>query len=89
MNSRFSDRWIEDGSYLRLRTISLSYNIPLKSNIVRNASVYAIATNLFTMTNYLGYDPEFSANTSIFSRGVDIGLNPQYKSVQLGLRIGL
>ncbi len=89
MNSRFSDRWIEDGSYLRLRTISLSYNIPLKSNIVRNASIYAIATNLFTMTNYLGYDPEFSANTSIFSRGVDIGLNPQYKSVQLGLRIGL
>ena len=88
-NSRFSDRWIEDGSYLRLRTISLNYKIPLKSSIIRNASVYGIANNLFTVTNYLGFDPEFSANTSLFSRGTDTGLNPQYQSVQIGLRIGL
>src|SRR5690606_41569628 len=46
-NSRFSDRWIEDGSYLRLRTISLNYNVPIKNSIIRNASVYAIANNLF------------------------------------------
>ncbi len=88
-NSRFSDRWIEDGSYLRLRTIALNYDIPLKIAVIRNASVYAMANNLFTLTDYLGFDPEFSAGTSMFSRGTDIGLNPQYKSVQIGLRIGL
>jgi TonB-linked SusC/RagA family outer membrane protein len=88
-NARFSDRWIEDGSYLRLRSLSLGYNLPLKSNFIRSATVYAVANNLFTITNYLGYDPEFSGNESIFARGVDLGMNPQYKSMQLGIRIGL
>ncbi len=88
-NARFSDRWIEDGSYLRLRSLSLNYSVPVKSTLIKDATIYALANNLFTFTNYLGYDPEFSANTSIFSRGVDIGLNPLYKSVALGVRIGL
>lgn len=88
-NARFSDRWIEDGSYLRLRTLSLNYNVPLKSSLIRNATIYALANNLFTFTNYLGYDPEFSANSSMFSRGVDVGLNPLYKSGSIGVRIGL
>ncbi|RKD12832.1 SusC/RagA family TonB-linked outer membrane protein [Pelobium manganitolerans] len=88
-NSRFSDRWIEDGSYLRLRSLSLSYNIPTKSNFIRSATVYAIANNIFTATKYLGYDPEFNANESVFARGVDLGMNPLYQSMQLGVRIGL
>lgn len=88
-NSRFSDRWIENGSYLRLRTLSLSYNIHIKGSLFRSATVYALANNLFTVTKYLGYDPEFSASNSIFSRGVDVGLEPMVTSMQLGLRIGL
>jgi TonB-linked SusC/RagA family outer membrane protein len=88
-NSRFSDRWIENGSYLRLRTISLSYNVPIKTSFFRSITVYAIANNLFTVTKYLGYDPEFSASGSTFSRGVDIGLEPMVKSTQLGIRFGL
>jgi TonB-linked SusC/RagA family outer membrane protein len=88
-NSRFSDRWIEDGSYIRLRTASLSYDVPMKPRFVKYASVYATANNLLTFTKYLGYDPEFSATSSVFGQGVDAVLEPQYKSFQLGLRLGL
>lgn len=88
-NSRFSDRWIEDGSYLRLRTITLSYNVPFKQGLFKYAVVYATGNNLFTATKYRGYDPEFSAGESIFTQGVDNTLEPQFKSVQLGVRIGL
>jgi hypothetical protein len=88
-NARFSDRWIEDGSYLRLRTLSATYNIPVKDGLlIKYAKIYATGNNLFTITKYLGYDPEFSASGSIFSKGIDTGLEPQYRSVQLGIRIG-
>lgn len=89
-NSRFSDRWIEDGSYIRLRTLSLQYDLPLKAgNFLKNASVYATASNLFTLTEYKGYDPEFSASPSVFAQGIDTGLDPLYRTVTLGVRIGL
>jgi TonB-linked SusC/RagA family outer membrane protein len=88
-NARFSDRWIEDGSYLRLRTMSVTYDIPVKDGLlIKYAKIYATGNNLFTITKYLGYDPEFSASGSIFSKGIDTGLEPQYRSVQLGIRIG-
>lgn len=88
-NARFSDRWIEDGSYLRLRTIAVTYNLPVKGNFMKYAKVYLTANNLFTMTKYLGYDPEFSASGSIYTQGVDTTLEPQVRSVQIGVRIGL
>lgn len=88
-NAQFSDRWIEDGSYLRLRSVNLTYNVPLKIKAIKYARIYATGNNLLTLTNYLGYDPEFSAGGSIFTQGVDTTLEPQYRSVQLGLRIGL
>lgn len=88
-NSRFSDRWIEDGSYIRLRTVTLSYNMPFKKGLFKYAVVYATGNNVFTATKYKGYDPEFSAGEGVFTRGIDNTLEPQVKSVQLGLRIGL
>lgn len=88
-NAQFSDRWIEDGSYLRLRSVNLTYNVPLKTKAIKYAKIYATGNNLFTLTNYLGYDPEFSATGSIFTQGVDTTLEPQFRSVQLGVRIGL
>jgi hypothetical protein len=88
-NSRFSDRWIEDGSYLRLRTISIAYNVPVKPTLIKYITVYASANNLVTFSKYLGYDPEFSATEHVFGQGVDIGLEPQVRSVQAGVRIGL
>ena len=88
-NSRFSDRWIEDASYFRLRTLSLSYNIPFKPKFFTDASVYVAANNLFTLTKYKGYDPEFSARPSVFAQGIDTGLDPIFQSVTLGVRLGL
>ncbi len=88
-NSRFSNRWIEDGSYLRLRTATFSYDIPFNSKFFKYATVYATGNNLFTITKYKGYDPEFSATESVFGQGVDNMLEPQVRSVQLGFRLGL
>lgn len=88
-NSRFSDRWIEDGSYFRLRTASLSYNLPIKAGFLRYSVLYITGNNLFTLTKYLGYDPEMSASPGVFTQGVDVTLEPQFRSVQVGLRIGL
>jgi hypothetical protein len=88
-NSRFSDRWIEDGSYLRFRTVTLSYNVQFKQGSFKYAIVYLTGNNLFTLTKYKGFDPEFSASESIFGQGIDNTLEPQVRSVQLGLRIGL
>jgi TonB-linked SusC/RagA family outer membrane protein len=88
-NSRFSDRWIEDGSYLRVRTVSIAYNVRIKPAFLKYITVYAAANNLFTFSKYLGYDPEFSASESALGQGVDIGLEPPFRSVQTGVRIGL
>ncbi len=88
-NSRFSSRWIDDGSYLRLRTATLSYDVPFKPGFFKYATVYATGNNLFTLTKYKGYDPEFSATESIFGQGIDNTLEPQVRSVQVGFRLGL
>ncbi|MFD3002016.1 SusC/RagA family TonB-linked outer membrane protein [Pontibacter toksunensis] len=88
-NNRFSDRWIEDGSYLRLRTVTLAYELPIKTNIIKYTNIYLTGTNLLTFTKYLGYDPEFSGSNDIRLQGIDTGLVPQYRSVMGGVRFGL
>lgn len=88
-NARFSDRWIEDGSYFRLRNLSVVYNIPVKAGFVKYAAVSVTGNNLFTLTKYKGYDPEFNATSSVFGQGVDMMLEPLHKVVQLGVRLGL
>ena len=89
-NNRFSSRWIEDGSYARLRTVTLSYNFnTAASAFLRSITVYVTANNLVTLTKYLGYDPEFSATNSIIGQGVDNTLEPTQKSFHLGIKLGL
>ncbi|MEO5909768.1 MAG: SusC/RagA family TonB-linked outer membrane protein [Pelobium sp.] len=88
-NARFSDRWIEKGSYLRLRTATINYNFNFKDRAIKYARIYVTGNNIFTVTKYLGYDPEFSAGNGLFTQGVDVGLEPQFRTLQLGLRIGL
>lgn len=88
-NSSFSDRWIEDGSYFRLRSATLSYDLPIKTNFLRYSVLYVTGNNLFTLTKYLGFDPEMSGTISPIGQGVDITLEPQYRSVQVGVRFGL
>lgn len=88
-NSRFSDRWIEDGSYFRLRSATLSYNLPINTGFLRYSTLYLTGINLITLTNYLGYDPEMSATPNVLGQGVDMTGEPQFRSVQVGLRVGL
>ncbi len=89
-NAAFSDRWIEDGSYFRLRELNVAYNVPIKKQgFIKDLNIYASGYNLLTFTKYLGYDPEFSANPSVFAQGIDTGLNPQFISIMGGVKLGL
>lgn len=88
-NARFSDRWIEDGSYVKLKTISLTYKVPVKSNRFDQITVWASVNNLFTLTNYLGRDPEFSVNNSVLFQGIDTGLMPSTRSYLVGIKLNL
>lgn len=89
-NSRFSDRWIEDGSYVRLKNLTLDYKLPVSSDgFISGITVWASASNLITWTNYLGADPEVSASNSVLMQGVDMGYAPQSRSYFLGLKINL
>jgi len=88
-NSSFSTRWIEDGSYLRVKNISLSYSIDNKFLSFRNAKFYVSASNLFTLTRYLGYDPDFGFSRSHVDQGIDYGLTPQSRQFIIGVVLGL
>ena len=90
-NNRFSDRWIEDGSYLRLKTVNLAYRIPVPGSWtwLQGLTVWAEAQNVFTLTKYLGSDPEFSIGNSVFYQGIDCGNLAQGRTFTLGLKINL
>lgn len=88
-NNRFSDRWIEDGSYLRLRSLVVAYNVDFGDKFFKNATIYATGNNLLTWTKYMGYDPEFNLGNSIYQQGIDAGLDPLFRSVTVGIRLGL
>jgi hypothetical protein len=90
-NSAFSDRWIEDGSYLKLKTLSLAYAIPIQSGVLRDITVYGTAENLLCLTAYKGYDPEIisaSAEMPLYY-GVDAFTMPTCRTFYLGIKIGL
>lgn len=88
-NSRFSDRWIEDASYLRLKTVRLSYNLPLSTTYLNGLTLWASANNLMTLTRYLGSDPEFSSGNSVLCQGIDRGMLAFGPSVVLGIKFNL
>ncbi|MFO7932667.1 MAG: SusC/RagA family TonB-linked outer membrane protein [Bacteroidales bacterium] len=88
-NNRFSSRWIEDGSFLRLKQATLSYNFQRKLAFINDLNIFLTATNLFTFTRYKGYDPEFSYMDGVLGQGIDYGTIPQPRSVIIGCKIGL
>ena len=88
-NSDFSSRWIEDGSFLRLKHLRLSYSVPGNFLYFKNATFYISAINLLTLHRYLGYDPEFSYSYDPMTQGTDYGLMPQFRRFLLGFKIGL
>ena len=88
-NSSFSTRWIEDGSYLRIKNVSLSYTIPNSFLAFRNAQFYFSVNNVFTYTKYLGYDPEFAHSRNQVEQGIDYGQTPQPRQFIVGVKLGL
>ena len=91
-NNRFSDRWIEDGSYMRLKSVMLSYQIPIPESWqswLQGVSVWAEGRNLFTLTKYKGSDPEFSASNNQLYQGIDCGNVAQGRIFSMGVKINL
>lgn len=89
-NDLYSDRTIEDGSYLRLKTVQLGYNIPqkvIKKIRLSKARVYFSAQNLFTWTNYSGFDPEVSINSSALTPSFDYMSYPRARTFTMGLSL--
>lgn len=85
-----SNRWLEDGSYLKLRNVEIGYMIPegiLKRIGFSNLRVYASGQNLFTITKYTGLDPDIVGN-GLLERGVDNGNYPSTRLISLGLQAG-
>ena len=84
-NTRASDRYIEDGSYLRIKNVTLGYTLPEsltgKINLSR-ARIYASAQNLFTFTDYQGFDPEVGFN------GIDHNVYPINRTISVGINLG-
>ncbi|KAF5031983.1 TonB dependent receptor [anaerobic digester metagenome] len=89
---KFSDRIVEDGSYVRLRNIQLSYNLPLKAwnvNSIQGVRLYVSGQNLWTLTKYSGWDPEVNSlgGASSFAQGIDHHSYPTAKSFTFGINI--
>ena len=88
-NERMSDRWIEDGSYLKLKNVRLTYRIPYSNTWLMGLKVWAEANNLFTITKYLGTDPEMSSRNGVLYQGIDTGLIPCSRNFNVGVSINL
>ena len=91
-NNRMSDRWIEDGSYLRMKSVKLTYQVPLPESWqswLQGITVWAEGRNLFTITKYTGNDPEFSASNNQLYQGIDCGNIAQGRMLTMGVKINL
>ena len=89
-NTRISDRYVRDGSYLRLKNVTLGYTLPesLFESIgasVRTARIYVGGQNLLTFTGYEGFDPEIGERNGVLDRGIDRGVYPQSRTFTVGL----
>ncbi|GGA82049.1 SusC/RagA family TonB-linked outer membrane protein [Puia dinghuensis] len=94
-NARPSNRFIEDGSYLRLKNVMIGYTIPDKrlqtmtNGVVRSFRIYFSAQNVLTITKYSGFDPEVGnrqVNSSSLTNGIDAAVYPQPHAYQVGIQ---
>ena len=87
-NTRTSDRFLDNGSYLRLKNLTIGYTLPsnklskITNNVLTKARIYVTSQNLLTITKYSGYDPEING-------GIDTGTYPQARTMTIGLNLGL
>lgn len=87
-----SDRFVEDGSFLRLRNVQLAYNLPVKkwnASWIKRAQIYVSGQNLLTITNYTGYDPEinYAGSGNSINLGLDYYAYPMAKSWTFGVKL--
>jgi outer membrane receptor protein involved in Fe transport len=89
-DKRISDFLVEDGSFIRLKNINFSYNLDVKKlKYISNLKVFANVSNLFTITNYKGYDPEVSGlGLTSLNQNIDLGTIPLYRSYSFGVNVG-
>jgi TonB-dependent starch-binding outer membrane protein SusC len=93
-NARTSTRFLENGSFLRMQNVMIGYNVPagklgsLTKGVVSSFRIYVAGQNLFTITDYSGYDPEVGNRTpgSFLTNGIDFAVYPQPKSFQVGIQ---
>jgi TonB-linked SusC/RagA family outer membrane protein len=94
-NSRTSDRFVEDGSYMRIKNLNIGFSLPgaflqsAANGYVRKVRIYASFQNLLTLTKYSGYDPEIGYRTAnSLIQGIDYGQYPQPRTIMGGIQIG-
>ncbi len=87
-NSRVSDRYVEDGSFIKIKNIMLGYTlqIPAVKKVFKGVRIYGQVKNAFTFTKYTGFDPELSSG-GLFDLGIDRGNYPQARTYAVGLDI--
>jgi hypothetical protein len=95
-NTRFSDRWVENGAFLRLKNVQIGYTIPaavlqkITGKYIASTRLFIGAQNLLTFTKYTGYDPEVTRGFSYqkgefpLATGMDSGSSPQPRIIQFG-----
>jgi len=98
-NNRYSDRWIENASFMRIRNLQIGYSIPSASlmdwtkGLISKFRIYVAAQNLYTFTDYKGFDPEVTRGQSFqkgetpLSNGQDGGSSPQPRIIQFGWQV--
>lgn len=87
---RISDRHVEDGSYLKLKTINLAYNFGSPCKGIENVTVFGTVNNVFTITGYSWYDPDVNTfGQDASRRGVDIYSYPASRTFSLGVKVTL
>lgn len=95
----YTDRWLENGSYMRLKTLDIGYTLPkqfLKKFKLENVRIYTSMENLFTLTKYSGYTPDLGESGvdigttyNVFSRGIDQGRYPLPRTISFGIQVNL
>jgi hypothetical protein len=92
ITSNYTDNMLEDGSFLRLNNLTLSYNLPsrwVRGRGLRDTRVYVSGTNLYTWTDYSGYNPDVSSmGVGNVNRGIDVGAYPLARTVTVGINVG-
>jgi TonB-dependent starch-binding outer membrane protein SusC len=84
--AKFSDRWIEDRTFIRLQNVTVGYQVPTRFTRGRPTRVFLSGDNLFLMSDYSGYDPEVFVASGLASRGIDYLTYPRTRTFTLGAR---